>query len=114
MNASFFAKTLPFPHKIPTNEEIIIFLKTITQSRVYKTTESFSCIFIPEIFYKFSFHRLGVSKQTGLSSLTDRINHLSVFIDHVQTQLFLIGRNQRETGFTATELGPVDGFHLTA
>lgn len=35
-NVSFFAKLLLFPSKIPKNEEKIIYLKTITQSRVCK------------------------------------------------------------------------------
>lgn len=36
----FFAKLLLFPSKIPKNEERIIYLKTITQSRVCKTMET--------------------------------------------------------------------------
>ncbi|RGM92045.1 hypothetical protein DW035_07615 [Phocaeicola plebeius] len=39
-NVSFFAKLLLFPSKIPKNEEKIIYLKTITQSRVYKTMKT--------------------------------------------------------------------------
>lgn len=114
MNASFFAKTLLFPKKIPTNEEKIIFQKTITQSRVYKIMEPILCIFIPAIFYKFSLFPSRMGIKPYLSGLTDSINNLSVLVNHVQTQLFFIGCDQRKSGFTTTELSSIDCFHLTA
>ena len=43
-----------------------------------------------------------------------RIKYLTFFIDHVQVQLFLIGSNQRKTGFTAAELGSFHRIYLTA